>query len=156
MLPRSVVVIATLSLCGFSSASFATDEWRKDAWMLPKYCQDRVDWSNPASPWHKWHGYFGNVAIHMSHYCNGVHGELMAKQTVDNVKRNLYVAKAADEMAYVSPNCDQKCVVYAELHRRWAWALMQQGKFTEAMKHTRLAESSPQAPIPVVPPMQAK
>lgn len=156
MMPSSPIAALVLVALFASSSVAHADEWRKDAWMLPKYCQDRVDWSSPASPWHRWHSYFGEAAIHMSHYCRGVHGEIKAKQTVDRAKRSQYIDQALTEMAYVAPSCNERCVLYAELHRRWAWALTEQGKFAEALKHMKLAEASPKPPIAVVPPLGAK
>lgn len=150
--PRWLSLATLLVLQSLSSNALAYDEWRRDAWMLPTYCQDRVNWASPNSRWNRWQGFFGNVAIHMSHYCNGVYAEMMAKRSVDITKRNLFVAQAAEEMAYVSRDCDPKCVIYGDLHRRWGWALIEQGKIVEGTKHLRLAESVPRRVIPNVPP----
>ena len=122
--------------------------WREgnNAKILPKYCQDRLD---KHGRWTKWRDYFGPVYVHMHHYCSGIYGELMAQQTIDKKKREYWVRQAVSEMNYVSPHCDPSCVLYADLHRRLAWGLSQQGRHEEATKHYQLmgaAKKSARAP----------
>jgi hypothetical protein len=150
-----LLVLAVTALSA-SDGARATDPWRKQAAMLPRYCQDRVDWTSPNSPWQRWHKFFGSAAIHMSHYCNGIYSEMMAKATSEKRERDRYVRVVAQEMAYVSAGCDPKCVIYADLHKRWAWALTQQGKFAESMQHTQLANAAPPTVIPASPPAGPK
>jgi len=144
----AIIVLASASILSASVPAVAFErDWRRHAALLPQYCVDRLD-KNGA--WKNWRDYFGNVYIRMHHYCNGLYAEIRAKQTQDKRKRNFWLNQVIGEMRYVSQNCDPTCVVYAELHQRWAWALRQQGKSSEAMAQMQLMmKAQPrQAPMP--------
>ena len=133
-------------------------EWRKpeNARLLPQYCQDRLD---PQGRWLRWKDHFGPAYIHMHHYCGGVYAELKAKTTFEAKVRKVWLSATVGEMKYVERYCDRSCVLFNDLHRRLAWALGQQGKTAEAMKHLQLitgagraAPYSGTAPAPAASP----
>jgi len=145
-----VSILAGLLLFLSAPLAIAAEEWRSNTHLLPPYCKDRSDPWGPG--WAKWRDYFGTVHVHMSHYCAGIYAELKAKRAVTKRERDAWLGGVVSQMAYVSPHCDQKCVIYAELHRRWAWALAQQGQFAEAVKHTRLAAAAEASTPSTAPP----
>lgn len=148
----ATAVLVVLGLLVSTGRTFAAEaEWRQsiNSRILPQYCQDRLD----PERWKKWRDYFGPAYIHMHHYCSGLYAEIKAKATIDRKKRNEWLAQVVGEMTYVSRACDPACVIYADLHRRWAWALSAQGHSAEAAKHLELMKAArPRAgPTPAVP-----
>lgn len=75
----------------------------------------------------------------MHHYCAGVYAEKKARTTSDRNKRRHWLGQITHQMRYVSGPCQPGCVLYPELHSRWAWALGKQGQLGEAIKHYQLA-----------------
>ncbi|HIE55103.1 MAG TPA: tetratricopeptide repeat protein [Chromatiaceae bacterium] len=43
------------------------------------------------------------------------------------------------QMGYVGNRCGPRCVLYPELHTRWAWALKEQGRIGDAVMHLQAA-----------------
>jgi len=114
--------------------------WKENVHLLPQYCKDRATAKgNPQDPWAKWRRTFGKTYIHIHHYCNGSYAEQKAKLTANKKERLAFLGKVIGEMRYVSPACSKECVLYPELHSRWGWALGEQGKVGEAIKHYQQA-----------------
>lgn len=140
---KLTAVVCVLALVLPWRAALAEDiEWRQgnNAAVLPQYCQDRLDKNGK---WQNWRAHFGQVFIHMHHYCGGVYAEYKAKTALNKRQRERWLRETIVQMRYVSPHCGRECVVFEELHRRWAWALTQQGKMAEATEHLRLIGSAP-------------
>lgn len=138
MMRRAVSVFVVLWLMVVAPCTLAEDtQWRQgeNSKVLPQYCQDRLD---KTGRWTRWKDYFGPAYIHMHHYCGGIYAEFKAQMTMDKKKRANWVREIIVQMNYVSPYCDPSCPVYADLHRRWAWALAEQGRHDEAAKHMQL------------------
>jgi tetratricopeptide (TPR) repeat protein len=110
------------------------DKWKDNTGVLPQYCKDRA-----AGRDQKWRSTFGDVYIHMHHYCSGVHAEQKARIALNKRERVSWLNRVASQMKYVSASCGSGCVLYPELHTRWAWALGELGQIAEAMKHYQLA-----------------
>lgn len=147
MVRRSLLLVA---LAGFLVASGEPSakrinpetEWRKgdNPKLLPTYCQDRLD---PKGRWLPWKSYFGDVSIHVHHYCGGLYSEFKARIAPSQRERKQWLQAVVGEMTYVADNCDASCVLYADVHRKLAQALTQLGRFDEAMKHTKLLGAAP-------------
>jgi hypothetical protein len=122
-------------------------EWRQgdNAKVLPTFCQDRLD---PKGRWLRWKSYFGSVSIHIHHYCGGLYAEFKAKTAPTKKERDQWLRFVVGEMSYVADNCGSTCVIYADVHRRLASALTQQGKYDAAMEHIRLISAMPSPAAP--------
>jgi len=114
----------------------ASESWRNNTSALPQYCKDRAKGSQ-SPEFGKWRRTFGEAFIHMHHYCSGIYAENKARASSD--KRHKWLGVVAHQMGYVSNHCKKGCVLYPELHSRWGWALGEQRKFTDAIKHYQLA-----------------
>lgn len=143
VLTMTASIAVTASNATVAQANFADPAYIK---RLPQYCQDRRD----PERWKRWREYLGPVYIHIHHYCSGIYTELKAKETLDKRKLDELAGQTAHQMAYVSPYCDPTCVIYADLHRRWAWALSVQGNSVEARKHIEMMKAA--RPTGVRPP----
>jgi hypothetical protein len=135
LLFRALVACIILNHAG---AHAENTEWKKgnNAFALPQYCKDRLD---PDGAWQKWRAHFGVVYIHMHHYCGGLYAEFKARLIVNKRERAKWLQEVVVQMRYVGRHCDRGCVIYKELHQRWAWALGELGKPVEAMQHLREA-----------------
>lgn len=114
------------------------DPWRENTRFLPTYCKDRVD--GIADPkWNKWRRVFGDMHITMHHYCDAIFSQVKAKTEMDPGRRRHYVGHVANQMREHSTMCQVGCVLYPDVHTRWGWALAEQGKVAEAIRHYRLS-----------------
>ncbi|MDB4409752.1 tetratricopeptide repeat protein [Gammaproteobacteria bacterium] len=120
------------------SAESAADPWRGDTRFLPQYCKDRVKGISSAE-FNKWRGTFGEVYIHIHHYCGGLYAEQKARSTINQQERSSWLGNVIGEMRYVGGHCGPGCVLYPELQSRWGWALGEQGQLGEAIQHYQLA-----------------
>lgn len=112
-----------------------SDNWRKNTTMLPQYCKDRAKGNLQ-----KWRSTFGEVAIHLHHYCSGLFSEQKARNATKSTERKYWLGEVVSSMRYVSSACSStRCVLYPELQTRWGWALAEQGQVGEAVKHYQLA-----------------
>lgn len=127
------------------------EAWRQDTGLLPQYCKDRAKGINSAE-FAKWRGTFGDVFVHIHHYCSGIYAEQKAKSTLDPQARKRWLRGVAGEMHYVSRHCPARCALYPELHSRWGWALAEDGQPSEAIRHFQLAIKAK----PKYPPAYAK
>jgi len=117
---------------------YAAEEWRDNAQTLPQYCQDRAKgWEVPE--YQRWKKTFGDVFVHMHHYCGGIYAEQKARGTIDPRQRERWMRGVTGQMEYVSRHCSTKCAFYPELHSRWGWALGETGQVGEAIEHFQLA-----------------
>jgi len=132
-------VILVLVLQGVLSwhVSYAADSWRTDTAMLPQYCKDRA--RDKAYFVKKWGSTFGQARIDIHHYCSGIYTENKARNTLDRGVRDRLLGDVIHQMFYCSNRCKEHCVLYPELHTRWAWALGESGQAGEAIKHYQLA-----------------
>lgn len=124
------------------NAAEVRESWRDNTSVLPNYCKDRAKGAQGSASFSKWKKILGEAYIHMHHYCAGVYSEYKARGTLDSRKRGYWLREAVGQMRYVSGPCKAGCVLYPELHRRWGWALGEQGHISEAIKHYRLAISA--------------
>jgi tetratricopeptide (TPR) repeat protein len=115
----------------------ANMDWRQNTRLLPQYCKDRAMGVHSAE-FKKWLGTFGDAAVHVHHYCNGVFAEQNARTTINQRERKRWLRTVLSEMQYVSNHCNARCVLYPELHSRWGWALGANGQPIEAIKHYQL------------------
>ena len=139
---RSIALILILFLMTWqvtlTTASAA--EWKQNTQYLPQYCKDRAKAvGGNLGEWEKWRGVFGELYIHMHHYCNGLYAETKAKTTLDRNERDKWLRSVKGEMAYVGKHCNSRCVLYPELHTRWGWALGKSGQFADAIQHLKMA-----------------
>ena len=118
--------------------NLAAQEWKQKTQLLPQYCKDRAKGTNSAE-WSKWRSTFGEVFIHMHHYCNGIYAEQKAKTAINQQQRNRLLAGVIGEMQYVGRHCNTDCVLYPELHSRLGWALGEKGQVSEAIGQFQLA-----------------
>jgi len=147
MARRALLLAVFLGLLSLSVESPAKrinpeTEWRQgnNAKVLPNYCQDRLD---PKGRWVPWKSYFGNVSIHVHHYCGGLYAEFKARIAPNARERKQWLEAVVGEMSYVADNCDLSCMLYADVHRRLAQALTQLGRPDEALKHVKLLNAAP-------------
>jgi tetratricopeptide (TPR) repeat protein len=135
---RQLLFILLLLAIGWQNASAGgssdQDKWRKNTSLLPPYCQDRA-----GGDFEKWRRPFGDVFIHLHHYCSGIFSEQKAKSAQKKPERAKWLGEVVSSMRYVSSACNQRCVLYPELHTRWGWALSKQGQIAEAIQHYQLA-----------------
>lgn len=115
----------------------AKPEWHDYTQTLPQYCKDLAK-SGYSAEFNKWQGTLGEAYIHTHHYCNGIYAENKARMTIGQ-QRKRWLRSVKGEMAYVSRHCSVKCVHYPDLHRRWGWALAEDGQQAEAIRHFQLA-----------------
>ena len=114
--------------------------WRSHTTMLPQYCKDRA--ADKKLFLKKWRKTFGEASIHMHHYCGGVYAEQQARSATSSGARQKLLGTVIHQMGYVSNHCPTGCVLYPELHTRWAWALGEKGQAGEAIKHYNLVLKS--------------
>jgi len=118
--------------------SYAGGEpWRSDTLMLPQYCKDRAQSKKNFEK--KWHSTFGEASLDIHHYCAGIYAEHQAKSSSSKGDRTRELGLVIHQMGYCSNRCKEHCVLYPELHTRWAWALGESGQADEAIKHYQLA-----------------
>ncbi len=129
-----LILILGFSFSGLSQA----EAWRTDTALLPKYCQDRAQ-GHTTGPFTKWRSKFGDVYIHVHHYCSGIYSENKAKVIYQEPERRGWLNSVEGEMLYVSRNCGPDCILYPGLHRRWGWSLAERKQYSEAIKHYELA-----------------
>jgi tetratricopeptide (TPR) repeat protein len=140
-----LLVLAVLSL--FWQPAVAEDpRWKENARLLPQYCLDRA--TDKLAFGRKWGPTFGNLKIHIHHYCSGLYSEYMAKNTIDNNERDTQLGRVVHQMRYVGSHCKQGCVLYPELHTRLGWALGELGQAGEAIKNFQLAIQAKKTYIP--------
>ena len=130
-----LVVFSIIFMMG-GEVTYAASNWKEESYLLPNYCRDRATGSEA---WTKWKRTFGGVYIHMHHYCSGVYAEIKARSAAETRVRESWLNEVVHQMNYVGRSCDLDCVVYSELHTRWGWALGEQGKIRDAVKHFDLA-----------------
>jgi tetratricopeptide (TPR) repeat protein len=135
---RAILLIFVGLSVPWHTLAAASGEWKQDNQLLPQYCKDRAKGSQ-SPEWSKWRRTFGEVFIHMHHYCNGVYAEQKARSTIDKQERNRRLSSAIGEMQYVGKHCHTGCVIYPELHSRWGWALGEKGQYADAIQHYQLA-----------------
>ena len=134
---RTILIIIGL-LSPWHNLAAEGGGWRQDTQLLPQYCKDRAKGKN-SSEWAKWRKTFGNVSIHMHHYCSGIYAEKKAKSTINQQERNRWLEGVIGEMQYVGRHCNTRCVIYPELHTRQGWALGESGQVSEAIGQFQLA-----------------
>ncbi len=131
-------LLLTVLLVAFGTVWGGGEPWRQNTRFLPSYCKDRVKGTTHAA-WTKWRRVFRDVHIHMHHYCAGVYSEMQAKTVMNDRARKGHLNVVVDQMRYVGNACKVDCVLYPELHQRWGWALGEQGKISEAVRHYKLS-----------------
>ncbi len=147
---RTVLIIVILFTVQAWQSSMAGTGWRQNTHLLPQYCKDRNLSAESPHNWKKWKKTFGSTFIHMHHYCQGVFAEYKFKGAIDKVQKDNWLREVTHQMEYVSKSCPakNKCLLYPELHTRWAWALNKQGNIAQAIKHYQLAIQEKQDYIP--------
>jgi tetratricopeptide (TPR) repeat protein len=119
--------------------NLAAQEWKQETELLPQYCKDRAKKATHPAEWYKWRSTFGEVFIHMHHYCSGIYAEQKAKTEINKHQRNRLLRQVIGEMQYVGYHCNTDCVLYPELHTRLGWALGESGQTYEAIEQYQLA-----------------
>lgn len=135
--------VMLLAMAWQHSSAAEVERWHKNTQFLPQYCKDRAK-GTQSPEWRKWGRTFGEVSLHIHHYCSGVFAEQKAKSTLNQRERDNWLGKVISQMRYVSSLCNAKCVIYPELHTRWGWALSEQGQTAEAIRHYQLAMQAKQ------------
>ena len=135
-----VILLILVGIIGISAPwhKLAAQEWKQNTQLLPQYCKDRAKGTN-SPEWTKWRSTFGEVFIHMHHYCNGVYAEQKAKIAINQQQRNSWLGSVIGEMQYVGKHCNTRCVLYPDLHTRLGWAFGERGQFFEAIQQLQLA-----------------
>jgi tetratricopeptide (TPR) repeat protein len=129
-----IALYSLLVFLVFWQSPSMAEEWRKDPGMLPQYCQDRVKGIGSAE-FARWRNTFGEIFVHIHHYCNGIYAEQKAKGSFNRQEKERWLRSVAGEMSYVGRHCKAGCVLYPELETRWGWALAQLGQTGEAIDH---------------------
>ncbi len=138
MLRSILFLVLLLAVAWQNSLAREVERWSKNTHLLPPYCKDIAKGSG-SSERAKWSGTFGEVFIHMHHYCAGIFAEQQAKSALNKRERATQLGKVVSQMKYVSGACNAGCVIYPELHTRWGWALGEQGQAAGAIQHFQLA-----------------
>ncbi len=138
MIRPTLFFILLLAMVWQNASAREVERWNKNTHLLPPYCKDIAKGSGSRERT-KWSGTFGEVYIHMHHYCAGVFAEQQAKSALNKRERANQLGQVVSQMKYVSGSCNAGCVIYPELHTRWGWALGEQGQTAEAIKHYQLA-----------------
>jgi tetratricopeptide (TPR) repeat protein len=143
-------VLITLFLL-WNNLAAADEGWQQNTQLLPQYCKDRAKGSQ-SPEFNKWRGTFGEVAVHIHHYCDGLYAEQKARVSTNPQERNRWLENVIHEMLYVGKHCGAGCVLFPELHCRLGWALGESGQVAEAIKQFQLVIRTQ----PKYPPAYAK
>ena len=133
-----MAVVLLASGLWWQPAAAKGDGWRENTQYLPSYCAYRATPQGKANKAGKYPS-LKPIWQHIHHYCSGAYAEFQARKTTNPQRRKQHLSLLISEMTYVGRHCDTRCILYPELHSRWGWALNEQGKVPEAIKHYKAA-----------------